>query len=371
MKHRGFVFLVLFLLAASVRAQSGVTVYGLISIGAVHSDNVNGTGLTTVANGPNQTSRLGFKGTEDIGDGDSIFFVLENGFAPDTGSLGQGGRMFGRAAVVGYNSRNYGTFSVGRQTDLETEALCYFEAACQFAGFGTHVGDNDNAFTTFRLNNAMAYRSPVVGGLQLGLQYALSENNERTNNGAYSASLKYSNGALTLGAALLNVDRPASATNASGAVTLDYGFSTPFAVSRTKAAAAVARHRVGGVVGSYKIGDALVSGLFTSVAFKYLDGSSADVRNAELSFSKFVFSTVQAGIGYTWTKAQYDNNFASRSWQQLNVGVLYFLSKRTDLNFMYIHQKAFGAGNVAQIYTQGRSSGRDQNSLALGIRHRF
>jgi predicted porin len=46
-------------------------------------------------------SRLGFRGTEDLGNGLAAVFTLESGYNQDVGTLGQGGRLFGRQAWVG------------------------------------------------------------------------------------------------------------------------------------------------------------------------------------------------------------------------------------------------------------------------------
>ena len=62
-------------------------------------------------------SRLGFKGTEDLGGGLQAMFVLESGFAVDTGGMGQGNRLFGRQSFVGLKN-NYGTVMLGRQVNM-------------------------------------------------------------------------------------------------------------------------------------------------------------------------------------------------------------------------------------------------------------
>lgn len=101
-------------------AQSNVTVYGLVDTGVEYVTNANAAGKS-VAKMPSLTgtlpSRIGFKGTEDLGGNLKAIFTLENGFAPDTGTQGQGGRLFGRQAYVGLQSA-YGTFTIGRQLNM-------------------------------------------------------------------------------------------------------------------------------------------------------------------------------------------------------------------------------------------------------------
>src|ERR1700740_578599 len=96
-------------------AQSFVTLYGLLSEGFVYNTNAGGKKLTQLASGTEQLPRLGFKGGEDLGGGPSAIFVLENGFSLTTGALGQGGRMFGRQAYVGFANPTFGTLTLGRQ----------------------------------------------------------------------------------------------------------------------------------------------------------------------------------------------------------------------------------------------------------------
>ena len=99
-------------------AQSSlVTIYGIIDAAVERVSNV-GPAAASISRMPGLTgtfpSRLGFRGTEDLGDGLRAVFVLEQGFSPDTGTLNQGGRMFGRQAFVGL-SDSWGTISFGRQ----------------------------------------------------------------------------------------------------------------------------------------------------------------------------------------------------------------------------------------------------------------
>jgi predicted porin len=102
--------------AGSAQAQSQVTVYGLIDAALAHTDNVDAAGHS-VTKMPSLTgslpSRIGFRGTEDLGGGLAAVFTLESGFNPDVGVLGQGGRIFGRQAWVGLRGR-WGMLQLGR-----------------------------------------------------------------------------------------------------------------------------------------------------------------------------------------------------------------------------------------------------------------
>ena len=72
-----------------------------------------------------------------------------------------------RQVYVGLQSNDYGTITLGRQYDLANAVLWPYESATQFAAYGTHIGDSDNVFNTFRVNNTVIYKSPVYDGLQV------------------------------------------------------------------------------------------------------------------------------------------------------------------------------------------------------------
>ncbi|WP_413457582.1 porin [Herbaspirillum huttiense] len=101
-------------------AQSQVSVYGIIDTGVVYTNHANAAG-NSVLKMPSLTSsfpsRLGFKGTEDLGGGLQAMFVLESGFSVDTGAMGQGNRLFGRQSYVGLKD-SWGSLMLGRQVNM-------------------------------------------------------------------------------------------------------------------------------------------------------------------------------------------------------------------------------------------------------------
>ena len=87
----------------AAHAQSSVTLYGIIDVGLeyVNNTSANGHSLVREQSGNLYGSRWGLKGEEDLGGGLTAFFLLENGFNINDGTLGQSGRLFGRRAYVG------------------------------------------------------------------------------------------------------------------------------------------------------------------------------------------------------------------------------------------------------------------------------
>jgi predicted porin len=102
--------------AGGAHAQSQVTVYGIVDVALAHMNNADAAGHG-ITREPSLTgslpSRIGFRGTEDLGGGLSAVFNLESGYNPDVGTLGQGGRIFGRQAWVGLRG-GWGTLQLGR-----------------------------------------------------------------------------------------------------------------------------------------------------------------------------------------------------------------------------------------------------------------
>ncbi len=99
------------------RAQSSVTLYGILDAGITYVSNTGGSHVFKFDDGVSYGNRIGFKGTEDLGGGLKAVFVLESGFRLGNGQLGFGGAQFGRQAYVGLQN-NWGTLSFGNQLDM-------------------------------------------------------------------------------------------------------------------------------------------------------------------------------------------------------------------------------------------------------------
>jgi GBP family porin len=375
MKRRVFALAVTALVCQAASAQSSVNLYGLISTGIVYTNNQLGAdkhGHSTwqFASGPMQTPRWGMTGSEDLGGGYRAIFTLENGYSIANGTLSQGGREFGRQAFVGLSSNTYGTVTFGRQYD-EAVTLCVFESACQFAAYGAHIGDSDNVFDTFRINNAVQYKTIDYRGLQIEGLYGFSNKaGGFSDNNAYSAAAQYRNGPLQLGVAYLQVNNPNDPANTNGAVVNDYGFTSPF-ITNPATGAGVAKQRMFGAGGAYAIGTAKVSLLYTNARFEYLDSSRLTLNNAEISLTDYVRQDLQLGLAYIFTTGDYHPQDNSPKWHQVNAGVDYLLSKRTDLFAVGIYQHAAGDAKFAQIYSLSPSSTKTQVSAVIGLRHRW
>jgi predicted porin len=158
------------LAAGAAHAQSNVTIYGIIDGAVAHVDNTNASG-DSVTKMPSLTgsfpSRIGFRGTEDLGGGLSAVFTLETGFAPDSGTMGQGNRLFGRAANVGLKGK-WGTLTLGRQVNMTYIATLKSDVLGPnlFA-----IGSVDPYLPNARSDNAIGYLGSF-DGLVAGATYS-------------------------------------------------------------------------------------------------------------------------------------------------------------------------------------------------------
>ena len=146
--------------------------------------------------GYNAPSRFGLVGSEDLGNGLKLGFKLENSFNGDDGTLGQGGRLFGRESSVTV-SGDFGAVSVGRMGGVASSAGTYdlvYATADAFDG-----GDNAvlGLTASSRYDNVVTYQSPKFAGVQGTVQYSFKgDSSAEGREGAASAD-RYASFALT------------------------------------------------------------------------------------------------------------------------------------------------------------------------------
>lgn len=167
----GMAFAVLGGLTQAAHAENSVSIYGLIDASLETVSNVGAAG-SSLSRMPTNTgtapSRLGFRGSEDLGNGLSAIFTLEMGIAPNTGTLNQGGRGFGRQSFVGLSSP-YGTFTLGRQYTM----TFWSGLDADILGGGIYgTGSLDSYLPNARADNAFGWKGKF-GGLSLGATYSL------------------------------------------------------------------------------------------------------------------------------------------------------------------------------------------------------
>jgi predicted porin len=198
----------------------------------------------------------------------------------------------------------YGTLTIGRQYDSVVDYLAPLTANGGGAGylFG-HPYDNDNTENTFRLDNAVKYTSPAIGGFQFGGAYAFSNDVNFANDRAYSFGGQYTNGGLQIGAAYLQAE--------------SVGETSGGAITTNDASFIAQRMRVWGAGINYTFGPALVGFSYTNSSYKNPTASGyistteplvAGVTVHDLKFQNFELSgkyqftpSFFAGAEYVYT----------------------------------------------------------------------
>lgn len=176
--------------AVSVHATN-VTVYGVADAGFI-KETGNDLKIAERIN-----SRLGVKGSEDLGNGMKAIFQLEERFNIADGSGAYGGNDFEGAANVGL-SGDFGKVRFGKMDELATEGLWYLDPFGQFGVgamfYSRFSGWEDSG--SGRIENSVRYDSPDMSGLTLGVSYTLGTATGANANDGYGISAYYTNGDL-------------------------------------------------------------------------------------------------------------------------------------------------------------------------------
>lgn len=196
------------LVSGAAFAQTNVTVYGIADVSYGYfskSHRPNVKSVSAISDGFQDASRVGFKGTEDLGNGLKAFFQLEQRFHLDTtaNSADNSTGLGQRNSNVGLMG-NWGTVKAGSFGSVHDDYNGYSESGGMGYGNGTvhKIGEAD-------AHNAVEYISPNFSGLEfkLGLSTAYQDvevealdNNVNRNDRAYFAAVAYNNGGLKLAA---------------------------------------------------------------------------------------------------------------------------------------------------------------------------
>ena len=331
-------------LAASgfAMAQSSVTLFGVVDTAATYVDGAqNWSGLTS---GNNSTSRLGFRGTEDLGGGLKAQFWLEAGLNTDAGDGASGGASgtgleFKRRSTIGLQG-GFGEVRMGR------ELTAAYNAASRYDVFGTVGVAQSRAWSQggnqIRINNMVSYYTPSFGGFRAAVNYGFGEATQSRDGRYFGASLTYDNGPLSLG---LGADRLNAGGNA--AATQDI---TAYAVG-----------------GSYNFGAAKLAAAYRTQENK-LGGAAVDRTAYLIGLSAPVGAAGEVKVSYNRYETEVTGG-ADQKADQFGLGYVHSLSKRTAVygTYAYIKNKN---GAAITLGNGGLDSGK-QHAVQSGVRHSF
>lgn len=332
-------------------AQTNVQIYGIADVGVEYLTNAGGTpasseNLVRMASGNLSGSRIGFRGTEDLGAGLKAIFTLENGFEIDTGALAQGGRLFGRHAFVGLQSE-LGALTLGRQQNALYDLMIKYDPMTFSARYSALMHDPN---FTGRIDNTLKYTGNF-GGFTGTAFYSFGRNQdgEVPGNSRVSrnigAGLNYTSGAVGAGVAYDQFQGNTVATQGQSAKRIMAGASYDFGSLK--------------LFGAYRwLDDEIVAAGTAPIR--------ADVYWLGASY-KAAPSVVVNGAVY-----RTDRKGSGADPTSIVLSTVYSLSKRTDVygNLGYVRNKAgsnLGLSGVGSTIV----AGEDQTGVLVGLRHRF
>jgi predicted porin len=207
--------------AGAAQAQSSVTVYGLLDMGYVGyntrqampyntttgaaANQVNKTTGNAFSASGESTSRLGFRGTEDLGGGTSAFFTIELGLTPNGAQAVNSGATQNRQTFVGLKKNGIGQFALGTQYTIIHSAVAATDPGQAnnisgnliYPAITEGAGSSENstgAAYTVRTNNQLSLRSDTFAGFRANAM--LVANNKNSNQ--TTANLTNANSASNL-----------------------------------------------------------------------------------------------------------------------------------------------------------------------------
>ncbi|SMG55703.1 porin [Paraburkholderia susongensis] len=339
-------------------AQSSVTLWGQVDSGLTYINNKKGGSSFGTASGIGSPTRWGFTGKENLGNGYAAIFTLESGFNINTGNLIKSNTLFDRNAYVGVESP-YGTLTLGRQADLMDDvAIRYSNAFWNRNLYAFHAGNLDSLTNGYQIENAVKYRSPDFYGFHVGGMYGFAGSDATGHTaGGYAT---YDNGPLSAGVTYMTT---------KGRV-LDmytyFGFTSFLgqSLSSTKTFQSNEVNNLG-IGATWKFSDALLgNALYTRTEIK---GASAStyMQNQDVGLLYRFTAAEAVTLNYTYSKMGGDH------WNMVEVGNLYSLSKRTQVQVTLTYQKASGEDATATTYPNGNSSTQTQVLAHVGITHSF
>ena len=178
---------------AGAHAQTNVTIYGIVDAAFVGESGGVAGHQTKLTSGAASASRIGFRGTEALGDGMEAFFTLETGVKIDTGEVDAAGTIFNRQAWIGIGAP-WGEVRVGRQY---SPIYIPFKGQLDAFGAGTIAsGLNNLSKITPYTDNGIAYLSPDFHGFTTTVMVALRDSGDGNGLSGDYETFAYCNGPL-------------------------------------------------------------------------------------------------------------------------------------------------------------------------------
>jgi len=359
--------------ATVASAQSSVTIYGLLDVG-YQGKNLKGSPSTATntlnsnqfGSGAEAASRLGFRGTEDLGGGTSAFFTIETGLTPTSSTLSS---FNNRQSFVGIAQKGYGNVAIGTQYGPIHKAVAVTDPGQQnntigsviYPAAGTDGGQaSADAAYTIRFANSLTATTERKAGFSANAIYAL--NNQTSTQTAANTGGQVDSTVYGLG-----VDYT------RGNLYATVAYQSLKSINNTAATASVSSAFVGtnttdsqlyaGATYDLKIVKLFAGYTDRKIQSNLNSNDSLNRTAQQIGVRGFVTKTIEgwASVGNGKYNA-FGTNQATANFTAYQVGSNYWMSKRTNLYAIV------GSTQTSSTSTTGALSG---NMYATGIRHTF
>jgi predicted porin len=345
--------------AGAASAQSSVTLFGIVDATLQWSKGGSGDVRFRVTNSGYNSSRLGFRGTEDLGGGMAASFWLEAGVNNDDGSgqntvqnsgtgttLSGGGLTFNRRSTVSL-SGGWGELRIGRDYTPTFWNLTVFDPfGTNGSGTTATLQGGATGVNTVRASNSIGYFLPAnIGGVYGQFQYA--ENELPNNSGTAVDQGRYFGGRIGFASGPVNVAFSAGRTDANDIAgndniwAMNLGGSFDFGFLK--------------LMGQL-VADRNTGGVDTNDGRGFLIGGLVPVGAGE--------------IRVAYSQYRFDTPAGDPKLKKLALGYVHNLSKRTAVYTTVAHQKNSGGAAFGLSGAVGAVND-NQTAVDLGIRHSF
>ena len=369
-----------------------VTLYGVVDEGFLytHKDadktDVDAVDKLELKSGIQAGSRWGLKGTEDLGNGLKVGFILESGFNADDGTQSVSGTMFNREASLSVMGP-FGQLSLGKIGAI-TQGTSSWGKVGAVSAFGTsygaaNVGNATNVFaaTVGVMDNTIAYQTPKFAGFTVYAQYSMGNSktdtsstltqveNKSSTDRYYALGATYANGPVNLYFAVDSVNyasyfdntTPPSTQDMDDSLTVAFGGSYDFSVVKVFA-------------GAQYFDEVLVSKVsgLSNVGLDFLKSKMEGYALQASASAPLAGGTGYFGVGYV-DASEADSVAASAGFDikyyVASVGYKYDLSKRTNVYGVLSYAKGDQDVTTATATVYDRKP--SMVGFGVGLRHNF
>jgi predicted porin len=341
-----------FSVAGTAHAQSNVQVYGLIDAGVDYTTNTNAAkdSQVRVISGGKNTSRWGFRGTEDLGGGLKALFNLEGGILLDTGNLD--GVLFKRQATVGLEG-SYGRLLLGRSFTTVYDFVILFDPLGYAPNYSWATSSNATGSSKYGMTTAfdnMIKYSGSFGDFKVGASVGLGEQTTgAADSRKASAGGSYTKGGLGVMATWEQINGNTVVTTGNRDKTTAYHLAADYREGGWRFTAGMRDYK-------------LVAGKAATADVK------ADTYWGGVSYLVAPAVTLTGAVYYVDVKNVAANQDADPIMYVART--LYALSKRTDLYAVAAYAKAKN-NKLVGLSRDDAGFGNTQTGVTVGIQHRF